>query len=125
MPTFMRWMDDPLIKGSGNPSDEDLRALRTQGFNRAVSLLKEDKQPPRYDKHSAEAVGCSIYSIPIEEGSAPSLEQIREFTTTSGALSPGTKVVVFCESGLGRTSCMGAVYWIAQGLKAKQAIARA
>ena len=124
MRTFTWWIHDPLLKGSGNPTDEDLRALRAQGFDRAVSLLEEDKQPPRYGRASAQARGWSIYSIPIEEGSAPSLEQISEFTTTLGALPPGTKVVVFCESGLGRTSCMGAVYWIAQGLKTSQAIAR-
>ena len=124
MATFTWWIDEPLVKGSGNPSDEDLAQLRDQGFGVAVSLLEERKQPPRYDKQSALDAGWSIYSIPIEEGSAPSLEQIREFTTTLGALAPGTKVVVFCESGLGRTSCMGAVYWIAQGLKASQAIAR-
>jgi hypothetical protein len=75
MPTFAWWIDDPLIKGRGNPTDEDLRELRAQGFTIAVSLLEENKQPPRYDKKSAEAAGWSIHSIPIEEGCAPLLEQ--------------------------------------------------
>jgi hypothetical protein len=53
MPTFNWWIDDPLIKGSGNPTDDDLLKLHAQGFRHAVCLLEEDKQPPRYDKHSA------------------------------------------------------------------------
>ena len=75
MPTFTWWIDDPLIKGSGNPTDEDLRELRAQGLSRAICLLEENKQLPRYDKHSAETKGWSIYSIPIEEGRAPCLSK--------------------------------------------------
>ena len=33
-------------------------------------------------------------------------------------------MLVFCESGKGRTACMGAAYWIAKGLTASRAIAR-
>jgi protein tyrosine phosphatase (PTP) superfamily phosphohydrolase (DUF442 family) len=92
-----------MLKGSGNPTDEDLAHLRAQGFTAAISLLEENKQPPRYDKTSAHAAGWSIYSLPIEEGCAPSLQQICDFTTQLKASQPGTKVLVFCESGLGRT----------------------
>ena len=82
-----------MLKGSANPIDEDLAELRAQGFATAVSLLEEDKQPVRYDKPSAQAAGCSIASVPVEEGSAPSLDQIREFT----AMPPGTKVLGILE----------------------------
>jgi len=34
----------------------------------------------------------------------------------------GTKLLVFCQSGRGRTACMGAAYWIAKGLTASAAI---
>ena len=124
MPTFTWWIDEPVLKGSANPTDKDLAELRVQGFATAVSLLEEDKQPPRYDKTSAQAAGWSIYSLPIEEGSAPSLDQIREFTNRLGAMQPVTKVLVFCESGLGRTAFMGAVYWVDKRLSANGAIAR-
>jgi|SRR5215813_1597726 len=124
MPTFNWWIDDPLIKGSGNPTDDDLLKLHAQGFRHAVCLLEEDKQLPRYDNHSAETRGWSIYSIPIEEGRPPSLDQVFEFTARLIALREGTKVLVFCESGLGRTSFMGALYWIMKGLTASQAITR-
>jgi protein-tyrosine phosphatase len=64
------------------------------------------------------------YSIPIEENHAPSLEQIRDFVTWLTGLAEGTKVLVFCESGKGRTACMGAAYWITNGLTASAAITR-
>jgi len=35
-----------------------------------------------------------------------------------------TKVLIFCESGQGRTAFMGAAYWIAKGLTTSAAITR-
>jgi hypothetical protein len=61
---------------SCNPSDEDLARLRDQGLSVAVSLLDAKAQPPRYDKKSATLAGWAIYSVPIEEGGAPSLDQL-------------------------------------------------
>jgi protein-tyrosine phosphatase len=124
MTAFSWWIDEPLVTGSGNPSDEDLERLRAQGFRAAVSLLVEKDQPPRYDKKSAEDCGWSIHSIPIQEDHAPSLDQIRDFMTRLTGLSDGMKVLVFCESGKGRTACMGAAYWVTKGLTASAAIAR-
>src|SRR5205809_5556852 len=60
MPAFKWWVDEPLVIGSSNPSDEELGRLRAQGFGVAVSLLEENKQPPRYDKKSAEGAGWSL-----------------------------------------------------------------
>ena len=124
MPTFRWWIDESLIRGSANPTDGDLQALRAEGFTIAVSLLVESKQPPRYDKRSALDAGWSIYPIPIEEGAAPSLEQIREFMTRLESLPRETKVLVFCESGQGRTAFMGAAYWVNKRLSARDAIVR-
>jgi protein-tyrosine phosphatase len=124
MSTFNWWIDEPLVMGSGNPSDEDLSRFRAQGFSVALSLLEDHKQRPQYDRKSAEATGWSLYSIPIAEGRSPTLEQIHEFSDHLSTLPAGTKVVVFCESGLGRTACMGAAYWIMKGLTAGEAIER-
>jgi protein-tyrosine phosphatase len=89
-----------------------------------VSLVVERKRPPRYEKESVLSAGWSIHSIPIEEGAAPSLEQIREFMTVLQTLPPEMKVLVFCQSEKGRTACMAAAYLIAKGLRARSAIAR-
>src|SRR5262250_2976011 len=79
MPTFTWRLDEPLIRGSANPTDEDLQALRAEGFAIAVSLLVESIQPPRYDKQSALTAGWFIHSIPIAEDHPPSIGQIHEF----------------------------------------------
>jgi protein-tyrosine phosphatase len=44
--------------------------------------------------------------------------------TRLSGLPDGTKVLVFCESGIGRTACMAAAYWAVQGLTSSKAIAR-
>jgi protein-tyrosine phosphatase len=124
MPTYSWWIDEPQVKASSDPSDEDLARLRAQGFSVAVSLLEEKAQPPRYDKKSAALAGWVIWSMPIEEGGTPSLDQLSEFTARMRALPEGTKVLVHCESGLGRSAFMGAVYWVAKGLPASEAVAR-
>jgi hypothetical protein len=67
VPTFIWWIDGPLTRGSPNPTDEDLQALRADGFTIAVSLLVESIQPPRYDKKTAKDSGWSMQSIPIAE----------------------------------------------------------
>jgi protein-tyrosine phosphatase len=36
----------------------------------------------------------------------------------------GAKILVFCQSGKGRTACMGAAYWVYKGLSANDAIGR-
>lgn len=118
------WIDKPRVIASSNPSDQDLARLRAQGFGVAVSFLEESRQPPEYDGRSAAAAGWAFHSIPIEEGRAPSLEQVLEFTARMRAMPEGTNVLVFCESGLGRSALMGAVYWIARGLTASEAIVR-
>jgi len=118
------WFDEPLVLASGNPGDEELARLRARGFSVMVSLLEEGKEPARYDRQAAPLAGWSIHSIPVKEGGAPSLDQIRDFTALLAGLRDSTRVLVHCESGLGRSAFMGAAYWIARGLTAREAIAR-
>jgi protein tyrosine phosphatase (PTP) superfamily phosphohydrolase (DUF442 family) len=101
MSPYSWWIDEPHVKASGNPSDADLALLRAQGFSVVVALLEEKTQPPRYDKKSAALAGRAIYSVPVEEGGPPSLDQLSEFTARMRALPEGTKALVRCESGLG------------------------
>ena len=117
------WIDESSLLASSHPSDGLLAHLRAEGFGLGVSLL-EKQQPPRYDKKSAEVAGWGIYKIPIEQGATPSLVQVCEFIALLGAVSQATKVLVFCDTGLGRSAFMGAVYWIAKGLTASAATAR-
>jgi protein-tyrosine phosphatase len=124
MQTYTWWVDEPLVMASSNPSDEDLARLRVQGFSVVVSLLEEKEQPPRYDQKSAAGAGWAVYPIPIPEGGVPSRDQLSKFIGQVRALPGGTKMLLHCETGLGRSAFMGAVYWIAKGLSATEAIAR-
>jgi protein-tyrosine phosphatase len=118
------WINQPLVMAASNPPGEDLAELRADGFSVIFSFLDEQKQPPKYDKESAGAAGWIIYSIPIEEGNVPSFDQLAEFITCVQALPREVKIVMHCESGLGRTAFMAAAYWIANQLTANEAIAR-
>jgi protein-tyrosine phosphatase len=62
--------------------------------------------------------------LSIEEGAARSLNQIRAFMSLLETLPDETKVLVFCESGQGRTAFTGAAYWVNKGLSASDAIVR-
>jgi ADP-ribosylglycohydrolase/protein-tyrosine phosphatase len=118
------WIDQPLVKASSNPTREDLAELRSQGFSVIVSFLDEKKQPARYESAFIAENGWVVHSIPIAGGGDPSLDQLSEFSAFVSALPEGTRILMHCESGLGRTALMAAAYWIAKGLPADQAIER-
>ena len=118
------WINEPLVMAASNPTGEDLAQLRAEGFSVVISFLEEQKQPPKYDKQPAVADGWTINSFPVGEGGTPSMAQFSEFIAFVSALPEGTRVLMHCESGLGRTACMAAAYWIANGLTAEKAIAR-
>ena len=118
------WIDEPLVMAASNTMGEDLAQLRAEGFSVVVSFLEEQKQPPNYDERMALAAGWTLYSFPIEEGGTPSMAQLSEFIAFVRALPGGTRVLMHCESGLGRTECMAAAYWIAKGLPQDEAIER-
>jgi ADP-ribosylglycohydrolase/protein-tyrosine phosphatase len=118
------WIDEPFVKASSNPTDGDLSQLRSQGFSVVISFLDEKKQPARYSKKSAADAGWVAHSIPIAGGGVPSLEQMSEFIAFVNTLPAETRILMHCESGLGRTASMAAAYWIAKGLSADEAIER-
>jgi hypothetical protein len=118
------WIDESVLLAGSNPSDEQLAGLRSHRFRLAVSLLDENRHPPKYDRKSAAGAGWALYRIPIRNGIAPSLVQVCEFAALIGALPQATKTLVFCENGLARSAFMGAVYWIAKGLTLPAAAAR-
>jgi hypothetical protein len=119
------WIDESTVLAASNPGDDDLSALRSEGFGVAVSLLDANHQHPRYDSRSAANSGWMLYMIPIDHRAAtPTLVQACEFVALVGAVRNATKSLVFCNDGLARSSFMGAVYWIAKGVPVSTAIAR-
>ncbi len=118
------WIDEPFVKASSNPTSEDLAELRSEGFSAIISFLDEKTQPARYDRTSTADGGWTVHSIPIAGGGTPSLDQLSEFIASMRTWPRGTRILMHCESGLGRTALMAAAYWIAKGLQADEAVER-
>lgn len=51
------WIDEPILLGSSNPTDEQLEDFYYEGFRTIISLLDEDEQSPYYDIERIEAKG--------------------------------------------------------------------
>lgn len=118
------WIDKPSLLGSRNPTSADLQELRAKGFGVLVSLLREDEQAPRYDVGRVSAMGFVRHNIPVKDFQAPSIEQLEAFVELLAELPSGSKVVVHCEGGTGRTGTFAVAYWVAKGMKVPDAIAR-
>ena len=116
------WIDEPDLLGSRNPSDTDLEILRRDGFGVFISLLRENEQPPSYDIAHATALGYVRYNIPVQDFSAPTLEELDQFAKLVNGSPAGTKMIVHCEGGTGRTGTFAAACWITKGMTSAEAI---
>jgi protein-tyrosine phosphatase len=116
------WIDEPHLLGSRNPSNSDLERLRRDDFRVLVSLLCEKERAPRYDIGHATALGYVRYNIAVQNFSPPTLDQLEQFVKLVDGLPPGTKMIVHCEGGTGRTGTFAAAYWITKGMRASEAI---
>ncbi len=117
------WIDKPRLLGSPNPTDADLVRLKGDGFRVLVSLLCEKEQLPNYDVDFAASLGYARHNITVRDFSPPTTGQLDQFVKLAGALAPGTKLIVHCEGGSGRTGTFAAAYWVAKGMTAAEAIA--
>src|SRR2546425_9649668 len=116
------WIDEGYVLASKNPSHEDLRRLRSEGFATLVSLLDERKEKAGYDVSSITEAGWTRHSVGIPEGGVPSIRQFEDFAAFVREAHPRGRIVVHCSTGAGRAATMGAAYWIDHGLSAAEAI---
>jgi atypical dual specificity phosphatase len=118
------WIDHPNILGSSNPTTAQLESLYQEGFRTIISLLNEKQQPPLYDTKKIKAIGLKRYSIPMMDGTAPTLAKFRKVLEIIDKTLPVGKVLVHCQGGAGRTGTMAAAYWVKKGLSAGEAVER-
>jgi atypical dual specificity phosphatase len=117
------WIDSPCILGSANPSTATLEQLRREGFEVLVSLLREEEQAPKYDLILTKEMGFVRRNIPVKDFNPPTVDQLLEFIRLVKDLAPGTKVIIHCQAGIGRTGTFAAAYWISKGMSGPDAIA--
>lgn len=99
---------------------DELPDLYAAGIRAVISLLNIPS-----DKLVYESAGFAFLCLPLPEGCALTIEQVRELTHfVDGQRAIGNPVAVHCEAGLGRTGTAIAAYLISNGQSPESAIAR-
>jgi protein-tyrosine phosphatase len=118
----MQWsIDNNFLIGSSNPNFSDIKKLFSFGFKSIISFLSHN-ETPNYNNKDAEKLGFIIYSIPIEDFSAPTISDFMLFIDKLHNSFERGKVLIHCQGGKGRTGTFAAAYWINKGLSAEEAI---
>ncbi len=119
-PRNFSWVDEH-VAGSAMPrSREEIRWLHTAGVRVVISL---DPDLPDEVAEAIRELGMVHYVFPVEDFSAPTVEQLEQVVTTIDEhASKGEKVVVHCLMGCGRTGTILAAYFVWHGAKPDRAI---
>ncbi len=105
------------LPGRNRSLTEDVEFLNHEGVRTVISLT--EIPPP------LETTSIRQTHIPIADFTAPTLEQMIEFVdVATESTGRGEPVAVHCAAGLGRSGTMAAVYLVAKGASADEAIAR-
>jgi predicted protein tyrosine phosphatase len=94
------------------------RKLQRLGIHASVNLRSE------FDDAAHGLALRRACHLPTPDGSAPSLEQLREgIAFIRQVLDKGGRVYVHCQSGVGRAPTLAAAYLISEGMPVEEAVA--
>ena len=106
------------LPGRERPLQEDAAFLHEKKISTLISLTEDLPDPTVFENLSIRQV-----HIPIEDFTAPTLEQMIEFVAVvSESAESGRSAGVHCTAGLGRSGTMSAVYLVSRGLSAEAAV---
>ena len=106
------------VPGQDRPLDQDAAFLEEEGIRVLVSLTEE---PP--DREVLASRFIDQGHIPVQDFTAPTLEQMIAFVAVvEDSVAAGKPVGVHCTAGLGRSGTMAAVFLVAEGASADEAI---
>ncbi|MCP4366083.1 MAG: protein tyrosine phosphatase [Planctomycetes bacterium] len=120
MPRNFSWLLPNEIAGMARPSASvsDFEFLKDNDINAIVSLTEIP-----LNNVLIEEFGFEYKHVPVEDLTAPTMEQVDEFVEFAVSMRKrGKKVAVHCGAGVGRTGTMLACYLVHQGQSAVKAI---
>ncbi|RSN77702.1 MAG: hypothetical protein DSO07_09510 [Thermoproteota archaeon] len=116
-PRNFSWVNNWLA-ASAIPDDiRQILWLKERGFEFIISLEELDKEIESF----IEEVGIKRFYFPVEDFSAPSVDDLMRITDLLMELE-GRKVLIHCYAGCGRTGTVLAAYMIRKGMSAEEAI---
>jgi len=106
--------------GTTHPLEQELAALHACDVALLVSLT-----PTPTSADEAGAAGLALLHLPVTDFTAPTQDQLGTFVDRARpTIAGGDAVAVHCAAGQGRTGTFLAVYLVAEGMTADEAIAR-
>lgn len=124
-PSRFSWILPAQLAGSGRPGrysplDKDLAFLRQEGIGVIISLLESTVNLEAYVE-----AGFDTHHFPVEDFTAPTLDQIAEACgIIESSLTRGSRVLVHCNAGIGRTGTLLACFLAHQGVEPEDAVQR-
>jgi atypical dual specificity phosphatase len=122
MPHVFDWILSEQLGACVNPyvAESAVAELRAQRIGLLINLHERADPPDILNKLQAQTV-----HLPVSDSHAPTQDQLDHGVAAIGqALGEGTRVVVHCGAGLGRSGTLIAAYLVSQGAAPDEAMAR-